>query len=672
MELNDDISLVKGVGEKTKSILEKLDIFTIYDMINYFPRNYEKYKDIIRIDEIQEGELVVIESKLSKGVSVKNTKGLNIVSCTVCDLSKSIELIWFNTPYLKNLLKFNEVYIFRGRAVMKFGKLIIEHPQIMSREEYYSKKDLLLPIYPLTAGITNNMLTKILKTIFQNISSISDFLPNEIKVKYNLIDLNNALYTIHFPKDNEQLINARKRIVFNEFFLFSINIRTLKEKKINNHTNFIMKDFKIAEKVFLDSLSFKLTDDQLKTWNSVKKDLKNDIPMNRLIQGDVGSGKTIIAALALLLTAKNGYQGMIMAPTEVLANQHYKTLSELFKKFGIRVGLLTGSITTSQKRKMYDLIKNQEIDIIVGTHALIQEKVEYSNPALVVIDEQHRFGVKQREMLSNKGKSPHIMIMSATPIPRTLALMLYGDLDISYIKTMPKSRLPIKNCVIENNLRYNAYKFIQKEIKNGRQVYIICPMVEESEIIEAESVIEYTQLLKEKLSSNIVIQYLHGKMKPKEKNDIMNKFSNKEIDLLVSTTVVEVGVNVPNATVIMIENAERFGLAQLHQLRGRVGRGKYQSYAIFINGKKSKEAKERLEILAQSNDGFFIAEQDLKFRGQGDIFGIRQNGDIDFKVADIIKDADILQIANEAVKSLTNKQFEEIYKIQGKNIQLVY
>ena len=384
--------------------------------------------------------------------------------------------------------------------------------------------------------------------------------------------------------------------------------------------------------------------------------------MNRLIQGDVGSGKTVVSAIALLIVAINKYQGVIMVPTEVLAKQHYESLCKMYEGLGINVGLLVGSMTAKEKREMYGEIKNHNIDIVVGTHALIQEKVEYDNLALVVTDEQHRFGVKQRENLSNKGNNPHILVMSATPIPRTLAIILYGDLDISIIDELPSNRLPIKNCVVDTSYRRTAYNFIAKEIAKGRQAYVICPMVEESENVEAENVVDYTETLKLELPPSVNVEYLHGKMKAKEKNAIMERFLNNEIQVLVSTTVIEVGVNVPNATVMMIENAERFGLAQLHQLRGRVGRGQYQSYCIIVSGNDGKETKERLEIMNKSNDGFYIAGEDLKLRGPGDLFGIRQSGDISFKIGDIFNDASVLKKANDAAKEITEKEISEMFE----------
>jgi ATP-dependent DNA helicase RecG len=415
-------------------------------------------------------------------------------------------------------------------------------------------------------------------------------------------------------------------------------------------------------KQMIRDLPYALTGAQLRVWQEIKKDLSSDYGMNRLIQGDVGSGKTVLAILSLLMAVKNGYQACMMVPTEVLAKQHYRSLTDAFQKFGISVCLLVGSMTAKEKREAYDRIERHEVEVIVGTHALIQEKVEYDRLGLAITDEQHRFGVKQREALMSKGGQPHVLVMSATPIPRTLAIILYGDLDISIVDELPAKRLPIKNCVVGTDYRPNAYRFIDKQAAQGRQAYVICPMVEESEEIEAENVIDYTETLKEALAPGITVEYLHGKMKPKEKNEIMERFADGEIKVLVSTTVVEVGVNVPNATVMMVENAQRFGLAQLHQLRGRVGRGEYQSYCIFVCDSNRKEAWERLSILNKSNDGFYIAGEDLRLRGPGDILGIRQSGTMEFKMADIFTDVEDLKAAAEAVKALSVKEVADIFE----------
>ncbi len=462
------------------------------------------------------------------------------------------------------------------------------------------------------------------------------------------------------------MLEARKSLVFEEFFLFSVFLRELAGNKEVKSSDFVFEDRGACEQL-IQSLPYELTGDQKKVWEEIKKDVAGGGLMARLVQGDVGSGKTILALLALLLTVKNGCQGCLMVPTEVLAKQHFDSAVKLLAPFGVRISLLVGSMTAKEKREAYDKMKTQETDVIIGTHALIQEKAEYARLGLVITDEQHRFGVKQREKLAGKGSEPHILVMSATPIPRTLAMMLYGDMDISVIKELPAERLPIKNCVVGTDYRETAYKFIAKQLAEGHQAYIICPMVEESEESELENVTDYAKRLQERYGEVICVGALHGRMKAEEKNSVMERFASGEIQVLVSTTVVEVGVNVPNATVMMIENAERFGLAQLHQLRGRVGRGSAQSYCIIMSGNSDEQTMERLGILNKSNDGFFIASEDLRLRGPGDLFGIRQSGDMTFKIGDIYQDADCLKEANEAANRLSDGERKKIMEELGQN-----
>lgn len=657
MELYQPITTIKGVGEKTQKNLEKLKIVTIGDLLEHYPKEYDMYGDITLISQIKEGDTVIIEASISTVPQVRKIKNLQILSCQVHDTSASIVLTWFNQNFLKQILRLGSRMLFRGKVVRKNGILVLEQPKLLTKEEYVNKMYQLQPIYSLTAGITNHMITKCMKQVFKDLIFDTDYLPNKIRNQYQLLEWKKAIQNIHFPKDRRLLLQARRRLVFDEFFLFQLAIHQLKRQKEWKVSCFVMEDRPECEE-FIHRLPYTLTTAQLKAWQEIKMDLTSEFVMNRLVQGDVGSGKTVIAILALLLAVKNGGQGCLMVPTEVLAKQHFDTISTMLDTFLVRVILLVGSMTAKEKRMAYKKIKEQDVDIIVGTHTLIQEKVEYANLSLVVTDEQHRFGVKQREALSNKGKDPHILVMSATPIPRTLAIILYGDLELSVIDELPSNRLPIKNCVVNTNYRATAYHFIEKEVQRGRQAYVICPMVEESENIEAENVLEYTEKMKESMPNSIRVAYLHGKMKAKEKNEIMERFSSGEIHVLVSTTVIEVGVNVPNATVMMIENAERFGLAQLHQLRGRVGRGGEQSYCILVSGKEGKETKERLEILNQSNDGFHIASEDLKLRGPGDLFGIRQSGMLEFKIADIYADASVLKDAHKAAKAFS---FDDIH-----------
>ena len=526
----------------------------------------------------------------------------------------------------------------------------MEHPEVFCPASKYDlKQDTLQPVYPLVTGLTNHAVMKAVRQVLEDCDVGEGILPKDIAREYQLSDYRQAIYGIHFPKDKEEFYHARKRLVFEEFMLFILSLRMLKESEERVLNPYCFREQPQIEK-FLNSLPFELTNAQKTVWREIKNDMEDIHVMSRLVQGDVGSGKTIVALLAMMYTGLNGYQAAMMAPTEVLARQHFENINHMLQEYEIplKVGLLTGSMTARQKRAVYEEVESGEIQLVIGTHALIQEKVIYKNLALVVTDEQHRFGVKQRETLANKGVSPHILVMSATPIPRTLAIILYGDLDISVINELPKNRLPIKNCVVDTGYRNTAYRFIKNQIAEGRQCYVICPMVEESETLEVENVTDYTENLQEILGVNIKVQCLHGKMKQSQKDEIMEAFSKNEIQVLVSTTVIEVGIDVPNSTVMLIENAERFGLAQLHQLRGRVGRGKYQSYCIFMSASKSKETKERLDILNKSNDGFFIASEDLRLRGPGDLFGIRQSGILDFKLGDVFQDSQVLQQASKA------------------------
>lgn len=643
---------LKGVGEKTEKLFQKVGIYDTDDLLHYYPRNYDEYETPVDIAELKEETVQAVSAAVCSGVYVNSVRGRQIISVNIADQSGKFPVVWFNLPYLKKTLRKGSWFVFRGRIVRKQGKLEMEHPEIFTPSAYEEILHNLQPIYGLTAGLSNKTVVKMVTQLLETLPMQSEYLPEELKERYRLADINYALKTIHFPKNKEELLVSRKRLVFDEFLLFIISVRRMKEKAEETPNCFPVKETWLTEEV-IERLPYSLTNAQLNAWHEIERDLAGRTMMSRLVQGDVGSGKTILAFLAMFLVADNGYQAALMAPTEVLARQHYEGFLKLMEEQGLSFPtvLLTGSDTAKEKRIAYERIASGEAAIIIGTHALIQEKVEYANLALVITDEQHRFGVKQREALTTRGNPPNVLVMSATPIPRTLAIILYGDLDISVIDELPAKRLPIKNCVVNTSYRPKAYSFIEKQVRQGRQAYVICPMVEESEGMDAENVLDYTQKLKENLPSDIQIEYLHGKMKPKEKNRVMESFAAGEIQVLVSTTVVEVGVNVPNATVMMVENAERFGLAQLHQLRGRVGRGEYQSYCIFIQGNQDQISK-RLEILHKSNDGFYIAGEDLKLRGPGDLFGIRQSGDMEFRIGDIYNDSTILKEASEAAEEI--------------------
>lgn len=657
MKGTDSIRTLKGVGEKTEKLFAKIGVYTVKDLVKTYPRYYSIYDIPSCIEDIVPGEKIALRGVISSSVTLRRVRNLALIICQIADETGEITVNWYNMPYLNRTLKSTGEYIFVGIPVFKKNQIVLEQPEVFTIEAYQKQMETLQPVYPLTQGLSNKIVQKAMKQSFPYIEEIEEPLPSCIIEKYQLWTYKDALREIHFPVSKKRAKKARERIVFDEFFSFLAGIWTLKEEKGRIPNQYRILSDQEADK-FIASLPYTLTDGQKNALEEMKKDLMGETAMNRLVQGDVGSGKTILAVILLLMTAKAGCQGAFMAPTEVLAKQHYETLKRLLKPYGINITLLLGAMTQKEKRSCCEEIEKGQTKIIVGTHALIQEKVKYHSLALVITDEQHRFGVKQRETFSKKGKYPHVLVMSATPIPRTLALILYGDMDISVIKELPKNRLPIKNCVVDKGYRMTAYRFIEKQIHLGRQAYIICPMVEESENLDVENVTEYAKILRKNLPHDVVVESLHGKMKSDEKQEIMERFAKGEIHVLVSTTVIEVGINVPNATVMMVENAERFGLAQLHQLRGRVGRGKEQSYCIFLMGKKTSEAKERLKILEKSNDGFFIANEDLKLRGAGDFFGIRQSGEMDFALADIYENTELLKQANEAVNDLKKSGYE--------------
>ena len=648
------VNRIKGVGEKTAALFGKINVYTVDDLIRHYPRDYETYDAPVSIRETSPGSVQAVYGQITAIPNVKKVRNLSILNAILKDdEGDSIQLTFFNMPFMKKVLKPGGFYLFRGLVQQRGTHKLMEQPRMFTWDEYKQKSGRLLPRYALTKGLTNQTVQKSVAQALEYYPPEKEYLPRMILQKYPMISHREAVYALHFPENREELLAARNRMVFEEFFSFLLVLRKNKELAAKTENHFPM--YETADTVrFLEQLPFPLTKAQKKVWGELREDMGSPYAMNRLIQGDVGSGKTILAVLALLMCAANGYQGAMMAPTEVLAVQHFETISGYIEKYGIafRPVLLTGSMTAKEKREAYAKIASGEANLIIGTHALIQEKVEYSSLALVVTDEQHRFGVRQRETLAAKGSEPHVLVMSATPIPRTLAIILYGDLKVSAIDELPANRLPIKNCVVGTSYRPKAYEFIAREVAAGRQAYVICPMVEEGESEDLENVVDYTEKLRAALPPSVQVAYLHGKMRPADKNRIMEEFADKKIDVLVSTTVIEVGINVPNATVMMVENAERFGLAQLHQLRGRVGRGEFQSYCIFISTSDTKETMERLQILNHSNDGFHIASEDLKLRGPGDIFGIRQSGEFAFVLGDIYTDANILKEASDAVEQL--------------------
>lgn len=662
--LTNSITVLKGIGDKTAALFRRMGVETVEELLRFYPRDYDRVEEVSRIAELREGSRAVVRGTICSGVAERKAGRLTISFSQAADESGKMQLSFFNMPYLKKMLKKGALYYLRGRVRQRGNSFVMEQPALLSPAEYEKQKGRLLPVYPLTTGLSQKAVRKAVEQVLtaaeKKRNLLPEVLPGPVREEQNLCSIWEALKWIHFPEKTEDLLQARKRLAFEEFLVFLLLVRKMKDSAQAVPNCYPMLE--TADTVrFLEGLPFRLTEDQARVWQEISGDLTGPYTMNRLVQGDVGSGKTILAALALLLAASNGFQGAMMAPTEVLAVQHFQTLQEYTKRYQLpfRPVLLTGSLTAKEKREAYERIETGACNLIIGTHALIQEKVNYSKLALVITDEQHRFGVRQREVFSRKGAGegadgiPHVMVMSATPIPRTLAMILYGDLHVSVIKQLPAGRQSIKNCVVGTDWRSRAWKFLEKETAAGRQAFVVCPMIEPSEESDLENVEEYTEKLRAALPNALRIEMLHGKMKPAEKKRLMDAFGAGMIDILVSTTVIEVGVNIPNATVMMIENAERFGLAQLHQLRGRVGRGDHQSYCIFINGSKADKAGERLEVLNHSNDGFYIAEQDLKLRGPGDMFGIRQSGILNFRIGDIYQDADMLMAADRVCGQIT-------------------
>ena len=653
MERDTSIIELKGIGEKTQKLFQRLDIRTVGELLSAYPKDYEIYREPVKIQWLTPGETSAVYAAVTGIPNEKKVRNLSILNVNVTDGTGSLQLTFFNMAFLKKALKQGGYYVFRGVVQSRGNKRLMEQPRIFSLKDYQKLTDCLTPRYALTKGLTNQAFQKAVRQALERFSFEEEYYPGELLAECGLVGRDQATRDIHFPPDRETLARARKRLVFDEFFSFLFLLRQNRRFSQGLENKFPM--FETADTVrFLEQLPFPLTGAQKRVWREIRDDLGGPGCMNRLIQGDVGSGKTVLALLALLMTAANGYQGALMAPTEVLAIQHYETVCGYIGQYGVafRPVLLVGSMTAKEKKEAREKIQSGEANLVIGTHALIQTKVAYRSLALVVTDEQHRFGVHQREALAGKGESPHILVMSATPIPRTLAIILYGDLHISVVDELPADRLPIRNCVVGTSYRTKAYQFIARQVKEGRQAYVICPQVEEGEMEDLENVVDYAEKLKGNLPPDIRVSFLHGRMRPADKNRIMEEFAARSIDVLVSTTVIEVGINVPNATVMMVENAERFGLAQLHQLRGRVGRGEHQSYCIFINTQEKQETMERLEILNRSNDGFLIASEDLKLRGPGDLFGIRQSGEFSFRMGDIYTDAAVLGLASEAIDRL--------------------
>lgn len=648
--INESIQYVKGIGPKKAEKLNKLGIYTIKDLLYYFPRQFEDRSIIKKIAQLEDEEKVTVKALITNIESYTPKKGMTITRIDVKDDTGFAKLTFFNREYIKNTFRVGDSILAFGK-VKKNGRFV----ELNSCELEYlstSPKNIgkLMPVYPLSYGITNKDIMNTVRMVFESKDiKIPEYMPEYILKKYRLCGIEYAIKNIHFPKDKESLKIALYRLIFEELLVLQLGLFMYKGGSSNEKGILFKREQRLDE--VLESLPFSLTRAQNRALNEIIDDMCSEKVMNRLVQGDVGSGKTVVALLALAECVFNGYQGALMAPTEILAQQHYESFTETFEDIGIKVELLTGSVTKKQKEGILQRAKDGDIDILIGTHALIEDNVEFKNIGLVITDEQHRFGVRQRGKLSSKGESPDILVMTATPIPRTLALILYGDLDISIIDELPPGRQPIETIAVEKKKRDKVYNsLVRREVDKGRQVYIVCPLVEESETLDITSATETAEEIKRDFFPDLRVGLLHGKMKPSEKDAVMTSFKNHELDILVSTTVIEVGVNVPNSTLMIIENAERFGLAQLHQLRGRVGRGKHQSYCVLIYGSNSEVCRKRMSIMEETNDGFKISEKDLEIRGPGEFFGTMQHGVPELKVANLFKHMKILKTVQQEAR----------------------
>lgn len=667
--LDKNIRYLKGVGEARAKLFEKKNIHTINDLLYFFPRGYEDRTVMKSVAEVIDGETVCICAAVFSPVKEKWVrKNLTIQTAVLYDGETSINAIWYNNSYLKGKLIPGEKYIFYGRIEYKNSKRSIIAP-IYEREGEQSVTGKIVPLYQLTENLTQKIVQSAMQQAILNIHDAEETLPDDVREKYNLAHIEYSLQNIHFPKTHADYEIARRRFVFEELFTLQLAMN-LRKADIKDEVG---NPFENTECVrdFLELLPFSLTNAQQRTLNEILADMQLDKPMNRLVQGDVGSGKTAVAAAAMYVAVKNGFQTAMMAPTEILAVQHFETLTRFFENTDIKIVLLTGSMRAKEKRSITELIQLGIADIVIGTHAIIQENVEYNNLGLVIADEQHRFGVSQRAKLTQKGNAPHTLIMTATPIPRTLALILYGDLDLSVIDELPPGRMPVKTYAVGENMRKRIFAFIEKNVSAGVQVYIVCPLIEETEKMDLQNAEDLAENL-QKIFPHIKVGLLHGKMKSGLKDSIMTEFAEGDIDVLVSTTVIEVGVNVPNANIMIIENAERFGLSQLHQLRGRVGRGNQQAYCILFAHGDNEITKKRMQTMCESNDGFYISEQDLKLRGPGDFFGVRQHGLPEMKIANLFEDIDVLKQAQTAAVEFAETQNIEDYLILKKRIAKIF
>ena len=667
LDLNKEVQFVKGVGPNRVKLLNKLNIYTLKDLITYFPRNHEDRSIAKKIADCEDGETVLIKATALTKITEIRTRRLSIYRLVVSDDSSSCIITWYNQRYLKDRFKIGDTYTFFGKIENKGGTFEIKSP-VFDEDGVDKNTGKIVPIYPLTYNLSQNVLRKIIEAGINEVyGNLEENLPEYIIDKYKLIDINDAYKYIHFPASNTDFINAKKRLVFEELLALQLALFRLKEGQKFDEKG-IKFDANVKMQDVIDNLPFTLTNAQKRVLDEINTDMEKDTAMNRLLQGDVGSGKTVVSIVAAYKAVRSGYQVAIMAPTAILADQHLKNFKKMLGNFGITCELLVSSVTKKNKEIILDKLKNGEIDILIGTHALLEENVVFKNLGLVVTDEQHRFGVKQRATIVAKGNNPDVIVMSATPIPRTLALILYGDLDISIIDELPPNRKKIETYAVGKDMEDRITTFVKKLIGEGRQAYIVCPLVEDSDDLDLKSVTALAEKYKTEVYSEYKVEYLHGKMKAKEKDDIMSRFKNGEIDILISTTVIEVGVDVPNASIMIIENAERFGLAQLHQLRGRVGRGEYKSYCILKNNGHSKVCKERMKVMCQTNDGFVISEKDLELRGSGDFFGTAQHGVPELKIANLFENIhelkEIQEIASQIILGDPYLEQEKNYRLK--------
>ena len=661
LDLTKDVKYVKGVGPNRVALLNKLGIFTLNDLITYYPRTYEDRSKPKQIYLVNDGEEVLIEATvMTRLIEIRTSrKNMTIYKLTVADETGTCVITWYNQSYLKNIFKVGQKYTFFGKATKKKSTLEMNSP-VFDIEGKNKNTGKIIPIYPSTYKLTQNTIRQIIENGLREIDdNLEESLPEYIIKDYNLMGINEATKKIHFPEQFDEFNIARKRLVFEELLTMQLALLSLKNKYLIDKEGIVFdKNVKMSD--VINSLPFNLTKAQLRVLEEIDNDMESNKAMNRLLQGDVGSGKTIVPIIAAYKAVKSGYQVAIMAPTAILATQHLESFSQMLEQFGIKCELLVSGITKKRKEEILQNLKEGEIDVLIGTHAMLEDNVEFNKLGLVVTDEQHRFGVRQRTKIVEKGQNPDVIVMTATPIPRTLALILYGDLDISIIDELPPNRKKIDTFAVTKGLEERVNNFVKKQIDEGRQAYIVCPLVEENEEINAKSVMELAQKYKEEIFKDYRVEYLHGRMKPKEKEEIMEKFKNGNIDILISTTVIEVGVNVPNSSIMIIENAERFGLAALHQLRGRVGRGEYKSYCILKYQGNSEVIRERMKVMCDTNDGFVISEKDLELRGSGEFFGTKQHGIPEFKIANLFEDIAILK----QVQSLANKIIEDDYRLE--------